>query len=435
VSKPAVAPVIYEVALELDPRIVGEYDTWLELHMREVLEQEGFEAGRVFRLEPPADDGWSRRVVQYHVRSRDDLDAYLAGPAEALRAKGLERFGTRFRASRRVLVPSSELATPSTADGADTVTECPNCGGANLERFCANCGQDNKVSVVSFGKMLHDFFGDLFNFDSRMFNSLWPLLVRPGLLTKEYLAGRRARFIPPVRMYLFTSLFFFGVVALFVTSDQIDFGDDDRPRAAAPASAAAAPPSLPRADAPATASSQGDFGIRVNGDRADVEFTDADTGWLKDAEDRASHNVLKLKDDPDYRQLFIERGVGNLPVMMFLLLPVFALLLKVLYVRSGRYYVEHLIYSLHLHCQVFLVLGSLLAWVLVLDMFERQPEVPGPLVAAFWTWFVLYPWFAMRRVYGQGWFKTTAKYLLLGVSYVVLLAIGLVGAILLTLST
>jgi len=437
----AATPVIYEVALELDPRIVAEYDTWLEQHMREVLEQEGFEAGKVFRPDDAADDGWQRRTVQYHVRSRADLDRYLEDVAPALRAKGIDRFGTRFRAARRILTPASELATPSAQRGAETVTECPNCGSTNLERFCANCGQDNRVSVVAFGRMLHDFFGDLFNFDSRLFNSLWPLLARPGLLTKEYLAGRRARFIPPVRMYLFMSLFFFGMVALAVSSGQLDFdGAAESEAAAEPADERGTEllpptPADPEAERGTKVADGDGFGIRIQDEDSDVQFTDADSGWLKDAEDRATHNVRKLREDREYRRLFIERGVGNLPVMMFLLLPFVALLLKLLYLRSGRYYVEHLIYSLHLHSQVFLVLGSLLAWILTLELFDRRASVPGWGVAAFWGWFFLYPWFAMRRVYGQGRFKTTLKFLLLGLCYFVLLVFGVVGAVLLTLST
>lgn len=422
--------VIYEVALELDPRIVGEYDTWLELHMREVLACEGFETGRVFVPEDAlADDGWVRRTVHYHVASRELLQRYFDGPAAALRAQALDRFGTRFRASRRVFAPRSELATPSGETHGTTASECANCSTPVSGEFCGHCGQENKVYLRGFHKVLADFLGDLLNFDSRFFGSLWPLFVRPGLLTKEYLAGRRVRFIPPVRMYLFSSLIFFGMVAFFVSSGDLDFNIDDDAQAEAAADVAKEP-----AATSAVVGGPG-FGIRVDGDESEVIFTDAESGPLKDAEDRARHNVEKFRKDKDFRQLLVERGVGNLPLMMFLLLPFYALLLKLIYIRSGRYYVEHIIYALHIHSFMFLTLASVLGWFLTAPWFGYQAAPPGPLVFAFWGWMLLYAWFAMKRMYGQGWWKTTSKYLFLGVSYIFLLAFALVGAIFLTLST
>ena len=424
--------VIYEVALELDPRIVGEYDTWLELHMREVLACEGFETGRVFVPEDAlADDGWVRRTVHYHVANRVLLQRYFDGPAAALRQQALDRFGTKFRATRRVFAPRSELATPAGETHGTTATECANCSTPVSGEFCGHCGQENKVYLRGFHKVLADFMGDLLNFDSRFFGSLWPLFVRPGLLTKEYLAGRRVRFIPPVRMYLFSSLLFFGMVALLVSSRALDFNIDDD----APAEVAADAAEEPDAKGPQGTVGGPGFGLRVDGDRSEVIFTDAGSGLLKDAEDRARHNVEKFRKDKDFRQLLIERGVGNLPLMMFLLLPFYAMLLKLLYLRSGRYYVEHIIYALHIHSYLFLTLGGVLGWYLTAPWFGYRAAPPDLLVIAFWSWIVLYAWFAMKRMYGQGWWKTTTKYLFLGFSYIVLLAFAVIGAVLLTLST
>ena len=156
---------------------------------------------------------------------------------------------------------------------------------------------------------------------------------------------------------------------------------------------------------------------------------------MKNAEDRARHNVEKFRKDKDFRQLLVVRGVGNLPLMMFLLLPFYALLLKLLYIRSGRYYVEHIIYALHIHSFMFLTLGSALGWYLTAPWFGYEAAPPGLLSFAFWAWILLYAWFAMKRMYGQGWWKTSIKYLMLGFSYIFLLAFALAGAVLLTLST
>lgn len=428
-------PVIYEVALEVDPAIVVAYDTWLEGHMRRVLEQEGFESGHVFRSDETVADGWQRRIVHYHVRSAADLDRYLEQAASTLRAEGLDKWGDRFRATRRILTPRSELATPSASRSGDTVTECPNCGSLDIEKFCAACGQDNRVSVVAFPRLIADFLTDLFNFDSRLFGSLWPLLVKPGLLTKEYLAGRRARFIPPVRMYLFLSLFFFGVIAV-LAPDEVKFDDDaEREMKRDVAAETAAPPAADARKGQREVAGGEGWGIQMDDGSERVELTDAESGWLKEAEDRATHNLKKVQDDPEYRAVLLRKGIGNLPLMMFLLLPIYALFLKLLYVRSGRYYVEHLIYSLHLHSFVFLSLGTIFAWLGILDAMGYAPAVHGLVVTGWWIYFVLYPWLAMKRVYGQGWFKTSFKYFTLGITYIVLLAFGVVFAVILTLTT
>ena len=255
-------------------------------------------------------------------------------------------------------------------------------------------------------------------------------------------------------MYLFLSLFFFGVIALLVPSE-VKFDDDPKPKAgdgaiaygvdqgladvAAEAKKKEAADAARKADAAKpgkrkVAGGEG-FGIHIDDGSERVELTDADSGFLKEAEDRATHNVQRLQDDPEYRGLLLRKGIGNLPLMMFLLLPIYALFLKLLYVRSGRYYVEHLIYSLHLHSFVFLTLGAIFAWLGALDALGYVPVVNDLVVAGWWFYFVLYPLLAMKRVYGQGWLKTSFKYFILGITYVVLLAFGLVFAVILTLST
>jgi hypothetical protein len=425
----AATHVVYEVALELDPRIVGEYDTWLELHMREVLACEGFETGRVFVPEDArADDGWVRRTVHYHVASRDQLQRYFDGPAAALRQQGLDRFGTKFRASRRVLAPRSELATPAGATRGTSASECANCGTPVDAEFCAHCGQENKVYLRGFHKVLGDFLGDLLNFDSRFFGSVWPLFARPGLLTKEYLAGRRVRFIPPVRMYLFASLFFFGMVAVWVSTASPEFFAQANRQAAADIAKERGEGDLPPVPAPPSAqgapSSSGPS-VHVGSDEPEFKFSDSDPGWVKDAAERMKHNFEKIKADKDFRRLLFDRGVGNLPLMMFLLLPIYALLLKLLYLRSGRYYVEHIIFALHTHSAIFLGLGGVLAWFVSAPLFGYRAAPPGLLIAAF----------AMKRMYGQGWWKTSIKYLILGSTYFVLLFVAIVGAVVYTLST
>jgi hypothetical protein len=97
---------------------------------------------------------------------------------------------------------------------------CLNCGTELTGQYCGQCGQRATSRFISIFELLRDAFGDLFELDSRLWRTLAPLLVRPGLLTKDYLEGRRARYMPPFRMYLVLSLLFF-VVAFFDPRDEL----------------------------------------------------------------------------------------------------------------------------------------------------------------------------------------------------------------------
>lgn len=93
----------------------------------------------------------------------------------------------------------------------DTTKICKNCGFQleTTHHFCPNCGQEHKERVIYFKEFIVDFLGDYFTFDSKIIRSVVPLLIKPGFLTNEYLDGRRVRYIPPLRMYIFISIFFF----------------------------------------------------------------------------------------------------------------------------------------------------------------------------------------------------------------------------------
>ncbi len=96
---------------------------------------------------------------------------------------------------------------------------CLNCGTELVGQYCGQCGQRATSRFISIFELLRDAFGDLFELDSRLWRTLLPLLIRPGLLTKDYLEGRRARYMPPFRMYLVLSVVFF-VVAFFNPKDE-----------------------------------------------------------------------------------------------------------------------------------------------------------------------------------------------------------------------
>jgi hypothetical protein len=109
---------------------------------------------------------------------------------------------------------------------------CLNCGTQLTGQYCGQCGQRATSRFISIWELLRDAFGDLFELDSRLWRTLAPLLVRPGLLTKDYLEGRRARYMPPFRMYLVLSLLFF-VVAFFDPRDELAIFYEPEPESTA----------------------------------------------------------------------------------------------------------------------------------------------------------------------------------------------------------
>lgn len=94
---------------------------------------------------------------------------------------------------------------------------CLNCGAEVAGRYCQVCGQENLELKESFGHLVTHFFNDITHFDGKFFNSARYLITRPGKLTDEYTSGRRVRYLNPIRMYVFTSAFFFLMFFSFIS--------------------------------------------------------------------------------------------------------------------------------------------------------------------------------------------------------------------------
>ncbi len=480
--------VVYEVNLEADADIAGPFDTWLRDHIADMLQFDGFRSAEILD-DPSAPAGRIRRIVQYRLSSREALDDYLATHGPRMRAQGVARFGNRFTAERRVLPHREEFVR-----GSVSTENCLNCGEVLTGQHCSHCGQPAKVRVLSLWSLTKDVVGDLLDVDSRVWRTLWPLAFRPGLLTREFLLGRRASYTPPFRMYLVLSLVFF-VLASFSdpgsgVAVQLDEGgtniqlrDGGSPPEGAPADTAgpadaavtsstspAAPPA-PAAKPPLDAEARKLIDQLVKrvptdaqGDlRKEIETTlaaatpEERAAAARFAADPCGEDNFKLEAGPLLRQyeprlrdacrriVADQQSFGralwnNIPKMMFIFLPLIAAALAVLYVRSGRYYVEHLLFVVHFHA--FFFMGGIVVLLL-----ERLSELTGGVPARGFTAaegilggvLVFYvPWYllkAMRRVYAQSWWKTLPKFALLGLAYLVCLVFTGVGLLFYTALT
>ncbi len=351
---------------------------------------------------------------------------------------------------------------------------CSNCGTPLLGEHCYHCGQPVKGLVRRFSSVLGDVADTLFEIDTRLTRTVAPLLLRPGFLSLEYFAGRRVRYVSPVRLFFFVS-----VVAFFVAQwsfDQsntqaVQFDDNGINKAMtvaaveqerdaalhaidASTAAIAVAPDVARDIAKAGAK------IRAQADARIAELNAAqkqgkpppkhldkltfggDTpwdpvknpfrfsalpafanGWLNQMAGRAQDNLARVQHD---QRLLWDAWLSAVPSTLFLLLPLFAVLLKIAYAFKRRLYMEHFIVALHSHA--FLCFALLLVLVLNgLAGVTTSPWMHAPLEwakVALIVWMPLYLLLMQKRVYQQGWIMTMIKYGVLAMIYLVLLSFG-----------
>ena len=230
------------------------------------------------------------------------------------------------------------------------MVECQNCQRPLDGEYCGNCGQRDLDLERPIWQLLADVVKETFEVDGRAWLTIKTLFRHPGALTSEFLAGRRRKYSPPLRLYLVTSISFFVLVA-----------------------------------------------------------------WLAE-----SGVLLDPGQDPVFDAAVQAQFLStDLPRLMFVLLPVFALLMKALYFR--RLYFDHLIFSIHLHTAGYLVLALTL---LLDDLADRNIGLLVVQVALF-AYFLAYFVVAVRRVYESSWWVTALKsgWILFGYIMVVSLTI------------
>jgi hypothetical protein len=412
--------ITYEVALEPDAEILAEFEAWLEYHVDDVIALPGFTGATIHKAEDP-ESGAALRVVRYQLTDRRALDRYLEEHAPRMRAEGLARFGGRFRATRRVVLEGRDAALTD-------ARPCPNCGELLWGQYCAACGQRARVRMITFWELLKDAGDLLASLDSRIWRTLGLLMFRPGRLTLDYLQGKRARFVPPVRLFIASTIVFFFLATL---NARFDFGPGDDGFIFDP------PPAVPAENtdsaAPGEPEVQIGSGVRVSRD-CNIDYSGVPE-WLDRIVPQERAVEICQRITADRGQSFARAILGNIPAMMFLFLPLMGVVMKLAYPLSGRYYAEHLLFLVHFHSFFFLTNIAL-----IVIRWGAELAAPGvlPLTAltiAAYVYMPIYLFRAMRRVYGQGIVVTAFKYLLLGSAYLAALIVTLLGVILYTAVT
>ncbi|MBL6853633.1 MAG: DUF3667 domain-containing protein [Alphaproteobacteria bacterium] len=343
-------------------------------------------------------------------------------------------------------VAAIELAASAMAERGHTPGACANCTKPLVGPYCAVCGQPSKTHRRSVGILIHDLVTDFANMDSRMVRTARALLLQPGELPAAFRRGQTQPYSPAIRLYLFVSLVFFALLSVtniaivqfeikatpqkviwqngqpFIANPAYDKNDDD------PDARKTIKPLIPIKRAKALRpgglfnySEQAHFFTRIGAYRSSLPAAARDR--LKDA------GVVEVTGPGKKEADWVERNVYGtlnqlaadpaalngplttwLPRVMFLLLPLYALLLALFHIRRRKdfFLVDHLVFSLNIHAFVFVILMVCVGLAQIMT---------GDTVS--WIFFVgmsVYILLAMKRFYAQGWVMTAIKFL--GVSAV-----------------
>ncbi|HSG88072.1 MAG TPA: DUF3667 domain-containing protein [Pseudomonadales bacterium] len=341
---------------------------------------------------------------------------------------------------------------------------CLNCGEVLEGPFCGRCGQRRDLRPLSLVALLWDLLVEVLDTDARVWRTLRTLVLRPGQLTLDWMHGRRTRHVPPLRLYLVLNLIAFLVISqqagpidtegpidsegpivasADTTTEQLEARLDAELQALADATSA---PELQRRErlATALAALRGarDERRRALRSALGAPATEQPAAAADDAElgelvafleglgysrERVEAALQRILDDP---REFLEAAFDRVPTVMILLLPVLAMVLRLLYLLSGRPFVVHLVGLAHLHAFIFLLIllvEGFLGIVLLIETLGlpavadlvRTATVTAGAIALF-TYGLLW----LRRLYGHGWFGAMGMSLTIMLLHLIGLAVG-----------
>ncbi len=325
--------------------------------------------------------------------------------------------------------------------------DCLNCGTIVQGRYCQHCGQENVVPKETFWHMFTHFFYDITHFDSSFFHTVHHLILKPGFLSQEYMLGRRSRYLHPIRMYVFSSaIFFLLFFSVFKPEDGIKVNPviegKERgkyiSRLEKKLKKDTANIKLKEALALAKDTSRVLKANDINdvyGERGGISFSGRSykdfatydsiektlpknkrDGWFARRLVKKQLQIEeKYKENPDEAvKKLVESILHRLPYMLFISLPLFALILKIVYFRRKQFfYADHGVFTIHLYVFTFLLLMVVFGLGKLEDATGWDSLAIVMVILFLGLFFYLYK--AMRKFYGQGRGKTFLKFLLVSI--------------------
>ncbi|MFL6660341.1 MAG: DUF3667 domain-containing protein [Massilia sp.] len=273
----------------------------------------------------------------------------------------------------------------------EPASHCHNCGAAVDYHYCALCGQATRLHVPSASEFIHEFIGHYVALEGRLWQTLRYLMFKPGFLTAEYIAGRRVRYVEPLRVYLTLSILFFALLK-GLGPQLLNFDT---------------PPGTKESIAAEIAREKA---LDRNDEEGDINLAFAPALSAK-------INHFMKKPEEERKHLLGTAFYSYVPYALFCLMPLFALYLKLLYLGSGRRYGEHLLFALHTNAAAFAIF---------IVMFASNLMNSGFLSVVLLLWLLFYLPTAMRRVYGGGRIMTFVRWQVLSILHLIsiVLAIG-----------
>ena len=331
---------------------------------------------------------------------------------------------------------------------------CLNCGTRLQDKFCHHCGQKDIPKRQTMGELLTNFVSSFFSYEGKFLQTTKYIITKPGFLAVEFNNGKRESYYHPARMYVFISFIFFLLFFSLPDSDD-DNPDNETPKA----------DSLKNAGVITGEEFLKNGGLDSilqdipmdSADRAEVEdarkivgetkkIGNKNVGWnlttsdfkTYDAYDSAqlakpenerdgwfgrklNYKLIELNqrygdDMSQFGNDFVDSFKDNFSKVLFFLLPIFAFILKLLYVRRDYFYSEHLVFSIYSY-NFFFLAGSFQMIIGLIPWLDWLTTLIG-------FWIILYLLIAMKRMYGQRWGKTILKFCLFFFTFSIVLGLG-----------
>lgn len=282
-------------------------------------------------------------------------------------------------------------------------TQCPNCGYnfEEVNNYCPNCGQENHDLNVSVKHLAEEFLEGTLHYDNKFWVTLKYLLFKPGLLTERFNMGQRASYVPPFRLYVFISLVFFFMLAISPNTMNVGIGNKKAMEQLEPEEKEAI--------------------AKLDSISADVA-----PGVEQQLDESMAALVKKAQSSDLDRKQLRDKMIKNASFMMFLLMPLFGYLLYLFYLKLRLNYVEHLMFSIHIHAFFFILFTVYLVFKFFLpsniDLFTAVLLITA-----------VYVYLAMLRVYKQSYLKTLLKFIPVSFIYLICLLVSLLGNVVVSL--
>ncbi|HEY8877705.1 MAG TPA: DUF3667 domain-containing protein [Roseateles sp.] len=318
------------------------------------------------------------------------------------------------------VVASADLASLAASSGPahhghGASGDCLNCGTTLVAgaRFCSQCGQDTANHPPSLMEFVHEFVSHYIAVEGTLWKSLWGLMARPGFLTREYLAGRKQRYVLPLRLLLTLGLLFFLALKLAPGGTHTLGLDDTDGDEVAQVATEEGPKA---ASAAATKMAKVRKKIADGSVDARIVSPDLSAQLPQGMQDRVHRAEEHWRADPKgSAHAMGATMLGLAPYAVLCSLPFFAGLLKLLFWRQP--YGAHFVFAMHLHAAWYamLLVAVLLPW--------------GWVAFAVWAWSNIYPVIALKRVHAASWWTTVLRAAVLAVLHWVIIGLGLLGLV------